>query len=209
MSLQKWTSSFLSPDDIKHIEAAIAKAEHMTSAEIVPMVVKQSATSGLVAPVVFFILSTCTYALDFHLAFLPSLIVLFVWLPVSALLSKLHFVRRWLTPRADLEAQVEARAEIEFHRLGLTNTQDRVGVLIFVSLMERHAVVLGDRAINEKIPQTAWSELLADLIKGLHAGDPAKGFNDAISHAADLLRMNFPSKKTNPNELCNKLIIKD
>ncbi|MEJ5263658.1 MAG: TPM domain-containing protein, partial [Ignavibacterium sp.] len=47
----------------------------------------------------------------------------------------------------------------EFHRLGLTNTRDRSGILFFLLLNDREFYILPDAGISEKIPQTFWDEL--------------------------------------------------
>ena len=50
-----------------------------------------------------------------------------------------------------MDEAVRARAIRAFHEHGLHRTAEGTGVLVFASLFEREAVVLGDRGIHEKI----------------------------------------------------------
>ena len=66
------------------------------------------------------------------------------------------------------------------------------GVLVFASLFEHQAVVLGDRGIHGKMGGGEWDRAVAALTAGLQAGDPAKGFVDAIALCGARLAEHFP-----------------
>lgn len=206
---QNWVKQFLTELEQQQISAAVAKAETTTDAEIIPMIVKSSSVSGHVWPLLFLLLSVLTYAIDFYAMYLPSLIAIVVWLPVSYGLARLDVFKRLLTSKEDLARQVELRAELEFDRHNLTKTVSRNALLIFVSLAEHRAVVLGDKTIAERLPKEIWHELLGDLITGIKAGKPVHGFEKAIEHAGQILTKHYPAKSSNPNEISNRLIIKN
>jgi putative membrane protein len=76
-------------------------------------------------------------------------------------------------------------------------------VLVFASLFERSAVVLGDRGIHERMGDD-WDRAVAALTAGMAAGDPARGFVDAIAVCGAKLAQHFPrdpGAKAPPNEL--------
>jgi putative membrane protein len=63
---------------------------------------------------------------------------------------------------------------------------------VFASLFEHEAVVLGDRGIHEKMGAGEWDRALAALVAGMRAGDPGKGFVDAIALVGARLAEGFP-----------------
>ena len=103
------------------------------------------------------------------------------------------------------------RAQLEFHRAGLRSTVGHTGVLIFVSMLERKAVVLADTSVHEKFNDDAWKDVLSKLLGKVKHGDFSGGMIEAVAHLGSLLETQFPAAPgaANPNELPNTLIIKD
>jgi putative membrane protein len=79
-----------------------------------------------------------------------------------------------------------------FHEHGLHRTAEGTGVLLFASLFEREAVVLGDRGIHEKVGEEGWDRVVRALVAGLRAGTPAAGFVEAIALCGAKLAEHFP-----------------
>jgi putative membrane protein len=76
-------------------------------------------------------------------------------------------------------------------------------VLVFASLFEREAVVLGDHGIHARMGED-WRKAVDALTRGLHAGDPARGFVDAVAVCGARLAEYFPrdpGSRPPPNEL--------
>jgi putative membrane protein len=115
-------------------------------------------------------------------------------------------IRRWLTPPSLKRAHVRARAMEQFFARSLDKTRERTGVLIFVSLKDRHAQVLADTGISGKVPPAAWDEVIGELVKGVKADKPADGFVGAIAMCGRLLSTHFPAGADNPNELANTVV---
>ncbi len=157
--LPSWARSVLGHDGAERIERAIADAESRTSGEIVPLLVRRSSTVGHVPLVSFTLLLLCVFLSDLpaHLADLGGPYLAWLggcWLLAGGLalgVSRLDVVQRLLTPRIDQMQQVDLRAQIEFYELEMSQTQDRTGILLLVSLMEHRAVVLADHSIAEKL----------------------------------------------------------
>ncbi|MCH8890414.1 MAG: hypothetical protein IH827_04975 [Myxococcales bacterium] len=124
-------------------------------------------------------------------------------------LSRLDAVQRMLTPRIDQMRQVDLRAQIEFYEIEMTQTQDRTGILLFVSLLEHRAVVLADRSIAEKLDAKIWQELVDLMIQGVKRGDLAAGMTQAIQRCGELLSPHFPIADDDINELRNHLVVKE
>jgi putative membrane protein len=190
------------------IADAVRRAEALTRGEIVTVVVERSdpypevrMRGGLL------------------LAALATGIVLVLRLPLGlselvlaqvlaggagALLSLWDPLERLLAGPRAMDDAVRARAVRAFAEQGLHRTAEGTGVLVFASLFEHRAVVLGDKGIHEKVGEAAWDRAVSALVAGLHGGDPARGFVDAVAICGAQLAQHFPSEggaRANPNEL--------
>jgi putative membrane protein len=212
-----WARRVLGDDGGERIETAIADAESRTSGEIVPILVRRSSTVGHVPLASFTLLLLCVFLSDLpaHLAELGGPYGVWLgacWLLAGGLamsLSRLDAVQRLLTPRIDQVRQVDLRAQIEFYELEMSQTQDRTGILLFVSLLEHRAVVLADHSIAEKFDAKIWQELVDLMIQGVKRGDLAAGMTLAIQRCGELLSRHFPIADDDVNELRDHLVIKE
>ena len=87
---------------------------------------------------------------------------------LGALLALWDPVERLLAGRRSMDQAVQARAVRAFHEHGLHRTAEGTGVLVFASLFEREAVVLGDRGIHAKVGDAGWNEALEAKIGRAH-----------------------------------------
>lgn len=216
--IKKWIKSYLSDSDLERISGAVASAELKTSGELVPMVVRRSSTVGHVPLILMlgFAVLFFVFDLDYlQLQWLPLphwLLIALDLLLLTAfvrLLSPNTMVERLLTSKFDQEQQVEQRAMLEFYNHNINHTIDATGILIFVSVMERRAVVLGDKSISDKLSSEDWQHVIDRLTQGVKSKNLAQGFVDAIGLSGELLEKHFPIKPDDKNELRNQLIIKD
>ena len=212
------------------ISAAIAAAELSTSGEIVCVVTERRhayvSTALTVAALLAFALpfGAAAAGVDFA-ALVPwrdwrvddatnvraaleayAVIQLLIFVGVAAIGSWTG-VGAALTPRAIKRERVHAEALSQFRARGIGATRARTGVLIYVSLADRLAEVVADAGIYAKVDPTHWATTVAALVAGLKAGEPARGFVDAVGHAGAVLATHFsPDLADNPNELPDRLI---
>jgi putative membrane protein len=111
---------------------------------------------------------------------------------LGALLALWSPVERLLAGRAELELAARDRALRAFHEHGLHRTAQGTGVLVFASLFEHRAVVLGDHGIHARMGDGEWQRAVDALAAGLRAGDPARGFCEAIALCGAKLAEHFP-----------------
>ncbi len=203
------------PDSNARIEAAVRAAERTTSGEIIPLVVRASAATGHVGILAGLILLFLYLALglEHYVAQLPGptlmweLSLYMIALIAGQGLGRTRLVQSLLTTPADKEAQVMARAQLAFHKAGLENTLGSTGVLLFLSLMERQAVVLADKAIAARLPPETWSEVANLLISGMAGQDLAGALEAGVKRCGEILAPHFPPTAANPDELANNLRI--
>lgn len=212
-----WIHKYLSEEDVKKIEDTISRVEESTSGEIVPVIVKRSSTVGHV-PLTLTLLITLLLVIA-ELPFSDWLwvtpwvylwpVVIVVIYYVSHILGKIPWIQKILVPERDEVSQVHQRAHLEFYTNRIHRTEAGTGVLIFVSVMEKKAVVLADDGISKKLPKETWDQVFAQLGEHLHRGQWGEGFVKAIESCGEHLKTHFPISSSGQNELKNHLIIKD
>jgi putative membrane protein len=196
----------------ERISAAISAAERKTSGEIVAVVTEASATylyvpflgAALVAllvpwPLIHFTWMKVQYIYLIQLAMFLGLL-LALW-PRG--------VRTALVPKSVRVAHAKRRATEQFLVQNLHTTDGRTGVLIFVSVAERHAEILADKGIDDRVPSGTWQEIVDQLTSEISQGCAADGFVHAIMSAGEHLARHFPPGSGDPNELPDHLIVLD
>jgi uncharacterized membrane protein len=104
--------------------------------------------------------------------------------------------------------EVRILAEGEFLRLGINNTRDKTGILIFILLNEREFYILADEGINSKVEQKTWDDIRNSMIKDFSRGAFSEGLLRCIESVGDVLSTYFPIKPDDKNELSNRVIIR-
>ena len=209
--------AILSKKEKEHLAGVIAEIERSTDGEIRLMIVRHSAVSGHVFFAVWASLIAATlmllwlsrYDLIFYSGWWIGPVVILAAYALALWLARFDRVRRGFTPLKDLQHQVWARAEVEFYREGLNRTRNQTGVLIFLSLMERQAVVLADKGINSKVEKHVWKDVVEAVVEGARTGHWAKQFELALRECGRHLIHNFPAQAVNRNELPDTVIMKE
>ncbi len=204
----------LTTDELSQIEAAIGEAEKNTSGEIIPMIVRSSSAVGhmpLRNTIIMALTSTLIFLLfkfDEQICFLILLGLWVFFYGISFLLARNLWVQRLLIPKFDQDIQVWRRARAEFIELHLARQSEKAAVLLFVSVMERKAIVLPGESVLEKTKPEDWQEVITDLLSGLRENQWKKAFVDGIECSGKILKRVCPSSHP-PGEFENRLIIKD
>lgn len=225
----KKASTYLTPEQRTAIERSIADAEKKTSAEIVVVLATQSGRydraedlfgilCGLVAVAAAWILwqdfgpSHEDWAVGNTLALgLGGVLVIFLcWFMLGTVLATfLPRLSRLFISHHEIEAEVRRRGFEAFHLFRVGNTKARNGLLIYVSLMERMAWVVGDDAIHAKLPRETWSEASRAIASGFRRGRHERGLTEAVAICGAALAPHFPRHADDANELPNRVRIMD
>lgn len=194
------------------ISSAIADAERRTSGEIVAVVADSSETY-LYVPFLWAALAALLVPWPLiHFTWMKVQYIYLIQLAVFLVLIALLWpksVRTSLVPRSVRAAHAKRRATEQFLVQNLHTTKGRTGVLIFVSVAERHAEILADKEIDARVPAGTWQEMVDHLTGEISAGRAADGFVQAIKSAGDHLARHFPPGSHDPNELPDHLIVLD
>lgn len=95
----------------------------------------------------------------------------------------------------------------EFYKLGMDNTRDKTGVLIFVLFKEKKFEIVADKGINEKISEDTWSKISSELSSAFSNGQYKTGLISCITKIGNVLVKEFPVKEDDINELPDEIVI--
>ena len=209
----------LSEQDKARISEAVRASEAHTSAEIVPMLVARSGLyrdaqhrAGLALALV--VLTSLVMGEGFWASWRWQTAEA-AWLLLAVLLSyaigswigRVPSVIRAVTSSERLRRKVQLRAEQAFAQHSLSRTRQRTGVLLMVSLLERHVYVLPDSGIGTGITPAQWNDVIEAVITKLRENDIAGGFCAGIERCGVLLTRACPAVPgDNPDELSNRLL---
>ena len=93
------------------------------------------------------------------------------------------------------------RALALFAELGVWDTEDNCGVLLYVNLAERKVDIVADRAIHRKLGDAAWRTVCDAMTSAYARGQFHEGTLAAVQQVNALLQQHFPSAGARPNEL--------
>jgi putative membrane protein len=209
----------LSETDRERIRQAVQAAEQQTSAEIVPMIVARSGLyrdaqhwAGLIAA-----LTTLAALLTIEVSWLPwgwhasnaAWLVFAVTLAYAGgtWTGTWPPVIRLLTSPTRMRHKVVLRAERAFAQHAVSQTRERTGVLIMLSILEKQIYVLPDRSLAGLVSIERWRQVVQVAVERLQSGDIAEGLSNAIVACGAVLADACPGRPgDNPNELSDQVI---
>jgi uncharacterized membrane protein len=103
--------------------------------------------------------------------------------------------------------QVAVRAREVFGQLGVWDTQDNSGVLLYLQLAERRVEIVADRGIAARVGPEQWQALCAQFIEQMHAGPAEAAVLACVGRIHALLEAHFPAGEDNPREFPDDPII--
>ncbi len=115
---------------------------------------------------------------------------------------------------AELRVHVERRnhdlkmmeqASLVFEKLGMTQTHERSGVLIFICSDSNEFAILGDVGIHKKVPEQFWSESSEKLQNCFEGGKFSQGVEEALENIGIYLKKYFPAPENNANQLSDEV----
>lgn len=93
----------------------------------------------------------------------------------------------------------------EFNRLGMKNTKDRNGVLVYVAYKSRKCAIVGDEGINSVVPANFWDECYSIMTSHFKENDFGGGIAASIAKVGEKLKEYFPYQDDDTNELPNDI----
>ena len=156
------------------------------------------------------------YLFGFLVSFIVLLFLLFspivfhqIWVAIDVVLafvagalisSRSNFLRRLFSTEKYRLKVTRTAAAATFYEAGIANTNAEMGVLIYLSLLERKLELIADRGILRKVPSQEWNQELAELQRIGHTPEPTV-FVKAVREFGSILTCHIPATGDNPNEL--------
>lgn len=118
---------------------------------------------------------------------------------VEASLS-IHQLLRGITARQ--------RAIALFAKLGVWDTAQNTGVLVYVQFAEKRLEIVADRGISARVTQAEWDVISAEISQAFRPGAFERGAVSGLQQITNLLVLHFPPDgEINPDELPNRVIL--
>lgn len=97
------------------------------------------------------------------------------------------------------------RAREVFAKLGMHQTAERNGVLVYLATRSRRFAVLGDEQLHQRVGEAFWPEI-RDLMAGHFGQDRfVEGLSAGIALIGERLRDHFPHRNDDVNELSDEI----
>lgn len=199
----------LEPTARATIREAITAIEARTAAELVVSVQRRSQLHAL-PPALLGVLAAV--ALQAYLLFSEPEFPLdwFIALPLAAgaaaaLAGCLAPLQRWLTPASLRRRGVLLAGQATFYRREVGHTRGRVGVLVFLSLVEGQAEVVADTGVLRARPLDAWDEATAAIDRALARGGQPDAVVAALHRLGDVLARCLPRGDDDTDELADEV----
>ena len=127
------------------------------------------------------------------------------------IISAIHRAEESCSAEIRVHLERKARENIlehareHFEKLGMTHTEARNGVLIFLGVHSKRFCILGDKGINEKVPDDFWNEIVKKMAASFKEDRFAEGLCEAIEAVGRKLAEFFPHQPDDLNELPDQI----
>lgn len=92
-----------------------------------------------------------------------------------------------------------------FHELEMDTTEERNGVLIFIVPSMHRFAIIGDKGINDRVPEDFWDEIRDVMQDHFRKGDFTQGVIEGVQRSGIKLREFFPRRPGDKNELPDEI----
>lgn len=97
------------------------------------------------------------------------------------------------------------RAEEVFYFLGMDGTLNQNGILFYVAVDDHRFAVIGDKGIDQVVPDDFWESIKNEVIEQFREHNFARGLILGILHAGQKLKEFFPVDDDDKNELSDAI----
>ena len=191
----------LSKDDMKKIGSAVERAESKTSGEIATAMIKESYNYAIYELMFAVIIGFLYFVIMMFFAgnieqllqgkfwdYSVNYLIMFYGFSIFIIITIFYFIGnissidRLIVPKKIRQQKVQERAIRYFMESGVYNTKDRIGILIFISIVD-------------------------NIIKGIKQKEIAIHLTESIAECGDLLSEHFPIQANDKNELTDDIEI--
>ncbi len=92
-----------------------------------------------------------------------------------------------------------------FEKVGMTKTELRNGVLFYLAIQDHQFSIIGDKGINEAVPDDFWDTIRDTMQEQFKKGEFTEGMVRGIEMAGKALKAYFPVSDDDINELPDEI----
>ena len=108
---------------------------------------------------------------------------------------------------SNCEVNVLDSATLIFRKLKMHKTELRNGVLFYLAVTDKKFAILGDKGINEKVPENFWDNIKELMLDHFKKQQFTEGLCKGIEMAGEKLKTHFPLQSNDTNEITNEISI--
>ena len=108
--------------------------------------------------------------------------------------------------RGELDGDALDYAQKQFQKLGMQETKERNGVLIFVAPRARKFAVIGDEGVHRECGDEFWRRLVERMRVHFLNEEFTDALFEAIQETGELLARHFPKTGAATNELPDEIV---
>lgn len=201
----------------QNIENEIEKFESKVDFEFIPVIAHQSSYTehvgwglSLILSILLITLVEVVFAVFLHdswaeksLYFVGAVVLAII---LTRFLSRLDSVKRLFISKSEKHRQVHEKAHLVFSTKRLQDIKSHNALLLYISIMEKHIVLLPDPRIKVQNIKQIDDELLVILQKNFKQQEYETGIIHAIQCIQSHLQEKFPRHGVAENTVPNKLI---
>ena len=120
---------------------------------------------------------------------------------------RVHLERRLPRRFFGEPADALARARTLFTKLGMHETVEHHGVLLYLAIDDRKLAVVGDVGIHGRVGDRHWHRVRDGMIERLRAGAPREAIIGAIEEIGRALATHYPRRPDDTNELGDEVSV--
>ncbi len=118
----------------------------------------------------------------------------------TLLSSRSKTIRYLFSRKRHRNEAVRTGAATMFYEAGIANTAAEMGVLVYLSLLERRLELIADRGVLKGVPALDWNQVLFELHQAGKKPEP-ETLLKGLRGLGNLLTQHLPATGENPNEL--------
>lgn len=117
----------------------------------------------------------------------------------------------------EIRIHIEARSKRDpleraariFHELGMDQTEQQNGVLIYIASEDHQVAVYAGKGIHKQVEEGFWNDVLNLILDYFKKADFEQGIAKAVEKVGDKLKALYPYRKDDVNELSDEISYHD
>jgi uncharacterized membrane protein len=102
------------------------------------------------------------------------------------------------------QSPVDRAIEI-FNKLGMYNTSQKTGVLIYIATEDHKLAIIGDKGIHSIVGDNFWNHIMVEMKEKFTHESIYAGVIYGVLEVGDKLKEHFPEVRKSENELSNEI----